>query len=196
MKKDLINKSFFCSKILRYSYNKVDNGGKNMVNKKNIWFLTLFSLILVLSIYYITMPNDLLLTSVDTKGDIESDEVVSEISESTILVALRVEDEESYLEELETLKNILNSKDASVKEKNNAYEQMKSLNINKSEQQKLESDIKKEFNLNSFVKIDGNQVRVVVDSNKHDTKLANNIIRKIQNNYENDMYISVKFQSK
>ena len=196
MKKDLINKSFFCSKILRYSYNKVDNGGKNMVNKKNIWFLTLFSLILVLSIYYITMPNDLLLTSVDTKGDIESDEVVSEISESTILVALRVEDEESYLEELETLKNILNSKDASVKEKNNAYEQMKSLNINKSEQQKLESDIKKEFKLNSFVKIDGNQVRVVVDSDKHDTKLANNIIRKIQNNYENDMYISVKFQSK
>ena len=196
MKKDLINKSFFCSKILRYSYNKVDNGGKNMVNKKNIWFLTLFSLILVLSVYYITMPNDLLLTSVDTKGDIESDEVVSEISESTILVALRVEDEESYLEELETLKNILNSKDASVKEKNNAYEQMKSLNINKSEQQKLESDIKKEFNLNSFVKIDGNQVRVVVDSDKHDTKLANNIIRKIQNNYENDMYISVKFQSK
>lgn len=167
-----------------------------MVNKKNIWFLTLFSLILVLSIYYITMPNDLLLTSVDTKGNIESDEVVSEISESTILVALRVEDEESYLEELETLKNILNSKDASVKEKNNAYEQMKSLNINKSEQQKLESDIKKEFNLNSFVKIDGNQVRVVVDSDKHDTKLANNIIRKIQNNYENDMYISVKFQSK
>lgn len=196
MKKDLINKSFFCSKIMRYSYNKVDNGGKNMINKKNIWFLTLFSLILVLSIYYITMPSDLLLTSVDTKGDIESDEVVSEISESTILVALRVEDEESYLEELETLKNILNSKDASVKEKNNAYEQMKSLNINKSEQQKLESDIKKEFNLNSFVKIDGNQVRVVVDSDKHDTKLANNIIRKIQNNYENDMYISVKFQSK
>ena len=181
---------------MRYSYNKVDNGGKNMINKKNIWFLTLFSFILVLSIYYITMPSDLLLTSVDTKGDIESDEVVSEISESTILVALRVEDEESYLEELETLKNILNSKDASVKEKNNAYEQMKSLNINKSEQQKLESDIKKEFNLNSFVKIDGNQVRVVVDSDKHDTKLANNIIRKIQNNYENDMYISVKFQSK
>ena len=196
MKKDLINKSSFCSKILRYSYNKVDNGGKNMVNKKNIWFLTLFSLILVLSIYYITMPNDLLLTSMDTKGDIESDEVVSEISESTILVALRVEDEESYLEELETLKNILNSKDASVKEKNNAYEQMKSLNINKSEQQKLENDLKKEFNLNSFVKIDGNQVRVVVDSDKHDTKLANNIIREIQNNYENDMYISVKFQSK
>ena len=31
-----------------------------MMNKKNLWFLTLFSLVLVLSIYYVTMPNDLL----------------------------------------------------------------------------------------------------------------------------------------
>lgn len=169
-----------------------------MINKKNIWFLTLFSLILVLSIYYITMPNDLLLTNINTEG-IEkenSEDVISEISESTILVALRVEEEEIYLEELETLKNILNSSDSSIEEKNNAYEQMKSLNNNKSEQQKLESDIKKEFNLNSFVKIDGNQIRVVVDSEKHDTKLANSIMRSLQDNYENDMYISVKFQSK
>lgn len=169
-----------------------------MINKKNIWFLTLFSLILVLSIYYITMPNDLLLTNISTEG-IEkenSEDVISEISESTILVALRVEEEEIYLEELETLKNILNSSDSSIEEKNNAYEQMKSLNNNKSEQQKLESDIKKEFNLNSFVKIDGNQIRVVVDSEKHDTKLANSIMRSLQDNYENDMYISVKFQSK
>ena len=34
-----------------------------MVNKQKIWFLTLFSLILVLSVYYITMPSELLTTS-------------------------------------------------------------------------------------------------------------------------------------
>ena len=34
-----------------------------MINKKNLWFLTLFSLILVLSVYYITMPSELLLTN-------------------------------------------------------------------------------------------------------------------------------------
>ena len=34
-----------------------------MINKKSLWFLTLFSLILVLSVYYITMPSDLLLTT-------------------------------------------------------------------------------------------------------------------------------------
>ena len=30
-----------------------------MINKKNLWFLTLFSLVLVLSIYYVTMPSEI-----------------------------------------------------------------------------------------------------------------------------------------
>ena len=29
-----------------------------MINKQSLWFLTLFSLILVLSVYYITMPDE------------------------------------------------------------------------------------------------------------------------------------------
>ena len=34
-----------------------------MINKKNLWFLTLFSLVLVLSVYYVTMPSELLTTN-------------------------------------------------------------------------------------------------------------------------------------
>ena len=57
-----------------------------MINKKSIWFLTLFSLILVLSVYYITMPNDLLIASnnaeskedVDTKNNDTEDESLKE----------------------------------------------------------------------------------------------------------------------
>ena len=33
------------------------------MNKQNLWFLTLFSLILVLSVYYVTMPNDLIFSN-------------------------------------------------------------------------------------------------------------------------------------
>ena len=29
-----------------------------MINKQGLWFLTLFSLVLVLSVYYTTMPNE------------------------------------------------------------------------------------------------------------------------------------------
>ena len=42
-----------------------------MINKKSIWFLTLFSLIIVLSIYYVTMPSELLL---NTNGNYFKDE--------------------------------------------------------------------------------------------------------------------------
>ena len=31
-----------------------------MTKKQNLWFMTLFSLILVLGVYYVTMPNDVL----------------------------------------------------------------------------------------------------------------------------------------
>ena len=41
-----------------------------MMNKKNLWFLTLFSLVLVLSVYYITMPKELLLTKCKKFGSI------------------------------------------------------------------------------------------------------------------------------
>ena len=34
-----------------------------MINRKSIWILTLFSLILVLSVYYITMPSEFLETA-------------------------------------------------------------------------------------------------------------------------------------
>ena len=50
------------------------------------------------------------------------------------------------------------------------------------------------YTLKSFVKIDGDQIRVVIESDKHDNTLANNIIRTVQQNYDKDKYISVKFQ--
>ena len=47
-----------------------------------------------------------------------------------------------------------------------------------------------------FIKIDNNDVESVCISDKHDKKLANNIMRLIQDKYKNKMYISVKFQKK
>lgn len=179
-----------------------------MINKKSLWFLTLFSLILVLSVYYITMPNELLLTNNNTPSTSEKEEsqeeVVSEkdkdsnvsveVEESSILVALRVEADEEMLKELEELQEILTDAETSVEEKNNAFEKMKDINITRGEEETLEKKILDNFKLKAFVKINGDQIRVVVASDKHDTSLANQIMRSIQENYTNKMYISVKFQ--
>lgn len=169
-----------------------------MINKKNLWFLTLFSLILVLSVYYVTMPSELLMT---TNNDYTNTEEVSKeeptvnVEESSILTALRIEAEEQVSNELEELQAILVNADASAEEKNLAYEKIKNINNIRTEEEKLENEIKENFNLKAFVKINGDQIRVVISSNSHDNELANNIIRKIQENYEQNKYISVKFQA-
>ena len=45
-----------------------------------------------------------------------------------------------------------------------------------------------------FVKIDNSDISVVVDSTKHDKKEANKIMRLVQEEFDSDMNISVKFQ--
>ncbi len=170
-----------------------------MINKKSIWFLTLFSLILVLSIYYITMPSELLLTTKEnynqqkeTKETEEETKVT--MKESDLLTSLRVEANDEMVKEMDELKAILTSKDASSEEKNNAFDRMKELNSVRGKEETLEKKIKDEFKLDSFVKIDGNQIRVVVNIETLDKKTANNIMRSVQSNFEEKMYISVKYQ--
>ncbi len=165
------------------------------MNKQNIWFITLFSLIIVLSIYYITMPSDLMIQSNEIKTEETEKEVINDVEESTILVSLRIEAEEEYLKEMESLKSVLASNDSTITEKNNAFEQIKSLSNIKGEQEKLEEKLSEAISSNVFVRIDGNQIKVVVDKKEHDTKLANQIMRLVQENYKNKMYITVKFQS-
>lgn len=164
-----------------------------MINKKNMWFLTLFSLILVLSVYYVTMPTELLLNTSSNNPDAVVKEV-NEVNENAALVALRVEKEEETLKELDILSGILTSKNSSVDEKNDAYDKMKDINTIKSEEQKLEKMIKDEFDINSVVTIDGDNIKVTAISKEPSTNLANNIMRKVQSNYQNKMYVTVKFE--
>lgn len=163
-----------------------------MINKQNLWFLTLFCLILVLSVYYVTMPSELLLTNV-TPSNNENTPLVN-VSESEILTSLRVEADSTLQDELADLRFILTNVESSIEEKNEAFDKMKQLNKNRGEEEKLETKVKDNFNLKSFIKIDGDQIRVVVDSKEHDEKVANNIMRSIQEEYKEKKYISVKFQ--
>jgi len=169
-----------------------------MINKKSLWFLTLFSLILVLSVYYITMPSELLIGNnsnyVNNIVDTDPKQPVVTTTESEILVALRVEAETQMMKQIDEYESVLTSKDSTVDQKNNAFENIKLLNVKRSEEESLEEKILSEYKLKSFVKIDNDQIRVVVSGEKHDATLANNIMRLVQSNYKEKMYISVKFQ--
>ena len=164
-----------------------------MINKKSIWFVTLFSLILVLSVYYVTMPNELLLTN-NSNSKTEKVSSSEKNDESAELVALRVDAEEEMLSEINNLKAVMVNEKSSSNEKNKAFEQMKDLNKNRGQEESMENLIKKEFSLKAFVKIKDKDITVVIDSTKHNVSEANNIMRKIQSQFEEKMYITVKFQ--
>ena len=162
-----------------------------MINKRSIWFLTLFSLILVLSVSYITMPSELLL---NTSGNYtEENNPTTNIDESTVLVALRVEAEEELLKEMENLRIILNSSESSVDEKNEAFEKMKELNINKGEEEKIQNKIKEVYQLDAFVRIKNDQIEIVINKEESSSDLANKIMRTVQEMFEEQKYITVKF---
>ncbi|MBR4619054.1 MAG: SpoIIIAH-like family protein [Bacilli bacterium] len=166
------------------------------MNKHNLWFLTLFSLVLVLGIYYVTMPNELLLGSDATKTTKTEEKVKTTVSTSSTIEAMRVSLEEERTEKMAALQQQLTSDKITTEEKNNAYEQLKYLNELQGKEEGIEKKLKEKLNLSCFVKIDNSNVSTVCISSKHDSKLANDVMRLIQAEYDNKMYITVKFEKK
>jgi len=166
-----------------------------VINKKNIWFLTLFSLILALSVYYVTMPSELLL---DVYSEYDLDETenedVTKVEETDIISVYRLEDTTKIAEELDVLKLILLDNKATIDDKNKAYDQIRNLQKQKAEATLLEEQIEETLDYKAFVKIKGDTISVVVRADKHDVSLANKIMNLIQKNYETKKYISVKFE--
>ena len=146
-----------------------------MINKKNLWFLTLFSLVLVLSIYYVTMPNEILDTTISNQKE---DNSVVNVEESNVISALKVEDDSKVMEKINSLKEKLTNKETSNEEKNSVFEELKLINKNSSKEETLESKIKEICNCENFVKVEGDNVRVVLDKEDEGVSTANNIIFK------------------
>ena len=162
-----------------------------MINKKNLWFLTLFSLVLVLSVYYITMPKELLLTN---NNAISEDNAVVSVEEANIIETLRQEDNNNMLEEINKLKATISDNTVTTDARNEAFDALKLLNQISSKEELLEEKVKNTHGVDSFIKIDGDQIRVVVNSSEPSTTLANDIMRTIQSNFDTKQYIVVQFK--
>ena len=89
----------------------------------------------MLSIYYVTMPSELLLNTngnyfgeeETVNGEVDETDPTVKVEESSILVALRVEADEEVNAEMEELRKIVLDGSKTVEEKNSAYDKMKDL---------------------------------------------------------------------
>jgi len=168
-----------------------------MINKQSVWFVTLFSLILVLSIYYVTLNDSNLQNIIE---DFNTNKPVStpvnvNIEESSLLVSLRVQEEENVLKEMEDYQSILLDTTKTTEEKNNAYNSLMALNQKKGDEEKIEQKIKDTFGFDSFAKIKNDTIRITIASNEHSLTSANSIIRAVQELFEENKYITIQFEN-
>lgn len=161
------------------------------MNRQNLWFLTLFSLILILGVYYITLPSDIF-SNQNTKE--VSNNVDIEVSESNKLLALRVERNEKISSVMSELQDkIINS--TTSEEKNSAFEELQLLNLSKGKETYLEDKLQNVLNINSYVEINGDNIVVTLESKEHNTNIVNDIMRTIAEEFEEEKNIVVKFTS-
>lgn len=161
-----------------------------MINKQNLWFVTLFSLILVLGIYYVTMGDESLSV---LAGENNISKEVS-VKESDIIVALQVDRDEAVLKEMNEYQSILLDDTATIEEKNDAYNALQALSNSKTECEKIKKLITEKFKFDNFVKIDGDAISITIATKDHNKEIANNIIREVQSLYDKQKYITVKFE--
>lgn len=161
------------------------------MNKQNLWFLTLFSFILILGVYYITLPSEIFSNK---RTDIVNKEVDIKVSESDSLIALRVERDEKIAATMGELQDKITSSSSTNEEKNTAFEELQVLNLAKGKETYLEDKIKNNYNINSYIEINNDNIKVTVSSSEHNKKIANDIMRSIQEEFEDKKNITIKFE--
>lgn len=163
-----------------------------MINRQNLWFLTLFSFILVLGVYYITLPTDIFKGEETTAVN---EEIDVSLSQNDKLIALRVERDEEIETVMATLQEKLISPSSTAEEKNTAFEELQILNLAKGKEILLEEKILDKYKIKSFIEMNGDEIKVTIASNEHNSALANNIMRSVQEEFAEKKYITIKFEN-
>ena len=93
------------------------------------------------------------------------------------------------------LQEKITSPSSTTEDKNAAFEELQILNLTKGKETYLENKILSDFKIKSFVEIDHNDIKVTITSSEHNTKIANDIMKCIQNEFNDKKNIVVKFES-
>lgn len=192
-----------------------------LLKKQTVWLLTMLSLVVVLSVYYITSPEQLSpetaspveegeLTTEMTEGKADSSKATGEEAKSTAgnkqaeivtesagdeafdMLRLEVQDDRNKMKEELTAK--VASADLSAEDKNAAYEEMEKLTEMATKENVLETLIKSKGYSDALVRADGENIRITVKSNEHSAAAANEIIRMAKDEIGKQQPIAVEFQ--
>jgi stage III sporulation protein AH len=187
-----------------------------LLKKQTVWLLTMLSLVVVLSVYYITSPeqksNDLAAikqeakdqnqgkttTTTNTKTETEAKDdktIVSTVAGDAAFEELRMKLDDLRSEQQEDLTTELASTDLPAVERSKVKDQMDKLNQTAQKEEILETLIKTMGYEDALVRADGEQVRVTVKSAKKPSATeANKIILQVKKEIGETNFVAVEFQ--
>lgn len=160
------------------------------MNKQATAFLTMFSLILMLSVYYVTLPNDGEVVVLEEER--EQEEVMNQADENTN------EDMQSTItskqeEELYKHNSVISDTESSEEEKQNALNTIEQMKANMQIQQQIQETLTVE-GFQSAIEIDGDICKVVILESEDTAENANLIMKKAYEVSEGRYFIEVSFK--
>ncbi|AHN22365.1 MULTISPECIES: SpoIIIAH-like family protein [Lysinibacillus] len=181
------------------------------VRRRTVWFMTLLSLVAVISVYYLVDPakqfNGLTIFTDDTlqqtaitgvtdqEATSKQDATQEVLSPSHLFEEMRmqVNDERSQLREQLTQK--IASEEYTAEEKNEAFNEIDGLIKQESAEAMLEMLIKSLGYNDAFVRAEGEKVSVTVMAEELSKSQANEIIYLVKTEWEGANDVQVKFSA-
>ncbi|WP_102345637.1 SpoIIIAH-like family protein [Bacillus sp. Marseille-P3661] len=185
-----------------------------LLKKQTVWLLTMLSLVIVLSVYYITSPNKptddyALMTNEqnveeeESQTNMEGMEVSIEEMEESIetgmsadgmFTALRMAIDDQRAMEKEELQAIAASSDVTAEKRSEALDKMEELHALATKEAILETMILANDKFaDALVKAEEDQVRVIVKAAESTQKDANDIMRLVRDEL-GEKRVAVEFQ--
>jgi stage III sporulation protein AH len=156
-----------------------------VLKKQTVWLLTMLSLIIVLSVFYISSPNQPADFAFEENENVNGDNVgenneegtiTSEMARDDVFVALQMKREEKRSIMEQDYMAVIASKDVTAEAKSEAYTKLQALNELAAKETMLETLIVAQGYEDAIVTTNGNKVNVIVKANAHTKKDAAKIM--------------------
>ncbi|MBH0229832.1 SpoIIIAH-like family protein [Halobacillus yeomjeoni] len=183
-----------------------------MIKKQTVWLLTMLSLLIVLSVYYMTSPDngemafiqdqDWAEVTKDEKGNENADGVVttgdgtviSQISTDELFAAIRLDKRNERDQLQEQLSEIVASSNFTTEEKNEALNRIETLKQTQSKESILENTIRASAPYEDvLVRAEEDIVHVTVKSDELSKTETNQIIQMVSDEF-GQKRVQVQFQ--
>ncbi|MFE8695495.1 SpoIIIAH-like family protein [Cytobacillus sp. FJAT-53684] len=181
-----------------------------LLKKQTVWLLTMLSLVVVLSVYYITSPeqrgNDLAATEeqkeqtkdeiANTEAEEKDNAIITNAAGDEVFEALRIQLDDERSRSKEELTTVMGTTGISAEEISEAKEQFDKLDQLAEKEDMLETLIRAMNYEDVLVRANEENVRVTVKADKLSRTEANEIIRQVQSEIGDLQLVTVEFQPK